>query len=299
MMWVLMLHGGASEILPEKEKAFREGCGAALAAGAEALRLGQSAVDAVEATVRVLEADPTFNAGYGSALNAEGEVEMCAAVMEGRNFDVGAVSAVKGVRHPVSVARRLLEEETILLTADGARSYAREHGLETCDPAELESPERAAEEGGGGHDTVGAIAVDAAGRIAVATSTGGIAGSPAGRVGDSPQPGCGYYADRAVGAVAFSGDGEHIARMMLAARVMHRIPEVGPEQALAEALAAVERIGGEAGGIVVTAAGEIAWAHNSANFAVACQHGASPGARIYLSKREEQDHAVRQGQAAG
>jgi beta-aspartyl-peptidase (threonine type) len=295
MMWVLLLHGGASRIPPEKEPAFREGCGAALAVGAEALRLGQSAVDAVEATVRVLEADATFNAGYGSALNTEGEVEMCAAVMEGEGFNVGAVSAVKGVRHPVSVARRLLEEETILLTAGGARDYAREHGLEVCDPGELVSHERAADHAGGGHDTVGAIAVDLIGRIAVATSTGGIAGSPPGRVGDSPQPGCGYYADQAIGAVAFSGDGEHIARMMLAARVMHRLREAGPAQALAGALAAVERIGGEAGGIAVTAAGETAWAHNSPNFAVAYQSSHMREPRIYLSQREEEVRGVKQG----
>lgn len=293
MMWVLLLHGGASEIPPQKEKAFREGCAAALTAGIEPLRLGQGAVDAVEAAVRVLEADPTFNAGFGSALNAEGEVEMCAAVMEGAYFNVGAVSAIKGVRHPISVARRLLNEEPILLTADGARKFAREHGLETCNPADLVSPEQEASRVGA-HDTVGAIAVDTAGRIAVATSTGGIAGSPAGRVGDSPQPGCGYYADEDVGAVAFSGDGEHIARMMLAARVMHRLGEAGPDQALAEALAAVEKIRGEAGGIVVTAAGEIGWAHNSPNFAVGYQTNTTPAPRIYLSKQEEREHAVQQ-----
>src|SRR5215217_3326582 len=103
-MWAVILHGGAKEIEPAEASAYRAGCLRALEEGADVLANGGSSVDAVEAAVRALEADPTFNAGYGSALNSEGEVQMCSAIMEGSGFNVGAVSAIQGVRHPISVA---------------------------------------------------------------------------------------------------------------------------------------------------------------------------------------------------
>lgn len=281
-MWALILHGGARRIASPARAANRRGCRTAIEAGIAVLRSGGSAIDAVETSVRRLEDDTTFNAGRGSAPNAEGQVEMCAAIMEGRDFNVGAVAVITGVRHPVSVARALLYEEPILLAGDGARRYARAKGLELCDPAEL--MEAAGE---GSHDTVGCIALDTEGRLAVATSTGGLEGSPAGRVGDSPQPGCGFYADDAVGAVAFSGDGEHIARKMLAGRVMHALPFAAPDAALAGALEAVAAIGGEAGGIVLTRDGQLGWAHNSADFAVALASEETPSPRLFLNKAEE------------
>ena len=282
-MWALILHGGAKEVEPEKEEANRRGCLNALKAGQAVLMSEGSAVDAVEAAIRILEADPTFNAGYGSALHANGQVEMCSAVMEGENFNVGAVAVIKGVRHPVSVAKAMLFDEPIFMAADGARQYAEQKGLELCNPEDLISPEKKKE----AHDTVGCVALDIHGHIAVGTSTGGLDGAPPGRVGDSPDPGCGYYADDKIGAVAFSGDGEHIARKMLAARVIHSLGG-DPDAALYNALKEVEQIDGEAGGIVVTPSGQFGWAHNSREFPVAMIKESDPVGRFYLRKREEQ-----------
>ena len=110
-MWAIILHGGAKEIEPQEVSAHKEGCHRALMAGRSILEGGGSAVDAVEAAIRELESDPTFNAGYGSALNADGQVEMCSAIMEGSEFNVGGVSIIRGVRHPISVARSMLHDE--------------------------------------------------------------------------------------------------------------------------------------------------------------------------------------------
>lgn len=288
-MWAIILHGGAKEIEPEEAEANRAGCLRALSAGRAVLEEGGSAIDAAEAALRVLEDDPTFNCGYGSDLNAAGEVEMCAAVMEGESFNVGAVSVVQGVRHPVSVARAMLEEETVLIAGPGARDFAAEKGLELCDPAALK-----ATRGGQkpeAHDTVGCIALDRNGLLAAATSTGGLEGTPVGRMGDSAMPGCGYYADNGIGAVAFSGDGEHIARKMLAARVMHALATTDPDTALKLAIRHVSDIGGEAGGIVLTPDGRFGWRHNSREFAVAFASSDQPEPQVFLAKREERDRA--------
>ncbi len=285
-MWSIILHGGAKDIEPEEEAAHRNGCLKALAAGRSVLEAGGSAVDAVEAAIRELESDSTFNAGYGSALTADGQVEMCSAIMEGEDFNVGAVSVLTGVWHPISVARAMLYEEPILISGPGARRFAADQGLELCDPADLIPPEEQQAARTGTHDTVGCIALDTSGRLAVGTSTGGLDGSPAGRVGDSPQPGCGYYADDQIGAVAFSGDGEHIARKMLAARVMHALPGGKPEIVLQEAMQQVAEIGGEAGGIVLLPDGRFGWDHNSRDFAVALQSSADAEPRVHTRKQE-------------
>jgi beta-aspartyl-peptidase (threonine type) len=283
--WALIVHGGAKEIAPEKEKANRDGCLAALSAGAAMLREGGSALEAVEASIRVLEDDPTFNAGRGSVRNSDGEVEMDAALMDGAALDVGGVAAIRGVRHPITVARLMLREPPTLLVAEGARRFAEAHGAETCDPADLLL---AAEDTG--HDTVGCVALDIRNNLAAGTSTGGLEGSPPGRVGDSPVPGCGLYADNSVGAVAFSGDGESIVRRTLAARVMQLL-ESGPPQAAIEAtLDRLGDVGGEAGGIVLDRTGQIGWAHNSSHFAVGIMTSEDERSRIYLRKDEEAAH---------
>jgi beta-aspartyl-peptidase (threonine type) len=286
MTWAIILHGGAKEIKPEEANAHRQGCLTALAAGRSVLQANGSAVDAVEAAIRELESDPTFNAGYGSALNSDGEVEMCSALMEGSEFNVGGVSVIRGVRHPISVARAMLHETEILLSGPGARRFAAERGLELCDPDDLIAAEEQKAKKTGSHDTVGCIALDMSGRLAVGTSTGGLDGSPVGRVGDSPQPGCGYYVDDKIGAVAFSGDGEHIARKMLAARVMHRLSLNDAQSALETALAHVADIGGEAGGIVLTPSGEFGWRHNSRDFAVALQSSEMDGPQAFTRKED-------------
>jgi len=287
-MWSIILHGGAKTIEAHDAEANRVGCLIALEAGRRILQDGGSSVDAVEAAIRGLEDDPTFNAGFGSALNADGEAEMCAALMEGAEFNVGAVTVIKGVRNPISIARALLHEEPVLLAGDGARRCAAEQGLELCDPRVLiPSHDLEARIRTGTHDTVGCIALDRNGRMAVGVSTGGLDGSPAGRVGDSPQPGCGYYVDDAIGAVAFSGDGEHIARMMLAARVMHSFDLQDPSRGVETALHHLERIGGEGGGIAMSPDGAHGWAHNSPHFAVAHASSAAPEAKVYLRKEDE------------
>jgi beta-aspartyl-peptidase (threonine type) len=153
MMWAIILHGGAKEIEPDEAEAHRQGCLHALEAGRSVLQASGSAIEAVEAAIRELESDPTFNAGYGSALNADGEVEMCSAIMEGENFNVGAVSVIQGVRHPISVASAMLNEAPILLSGPGARRFAASKNLELCDKADLIPPKEKKASKTGSHDT--------------------------------------------------------------------------------------------------------------------------------------------------
>ncbi|WP_262270440.1 isoaspartyl peptidase/L-asparaginase family protein [Microvirga yunnanensis] len=291
MTWAIVVHGGAKEIVPEQEDANRRGCLEAISAGQAILAQGGSAVDAVEAAIQVLESDPAFNAGYGSDLNAAGEVEMDAALMDGSNLAIGAVAAIQGVRHPISVARRMLGEPPTLLVGEGARRFAAAHGAELCDPGELISPRQdGSAERPHEHDTVGCVALDSSGRIAAGTSTGGLDGTHPGRVGDSPLPGCGFYADDQVGGVAFSGDGECIARVLLAARVMQALERNQAPQAAADtSLAHLERVGGEAGAIVLDRLGRVGWAHNSSHFAVAWVTDVMAAPSVRLRQDEEID----------
>jgi beta-aspartyl-peptidase (threonine type) len=286
--WALIVHGGAKEMKPGEEEDNRSGVIEAAEAGAEMLGGGGSAVDAVEAAIRVLERLPVFNAGYGSVLNNQCEVEMCSGIMDGRDRSVGAVGAVMGVKHPVSVAKLMLPEKPILLAAEGALLFAKEKNAELVEPAALITAEQL-EEAKEGHDTVGAVALDMGGNIAVATSTGGLAGAHKGRIGDSPLPGSGYYADNHIGGVAFSGDGESIARLALAAQVMARIDDTGPETAIGKAVEQLPHLGGDGGGIGIAKDGRIGWAHNSPAFAVAKITSDMDRPRAWLNKREEEE----------
>jgi beta-aspartyl-peptidase (threonine type) len=290
MTWAIILHGGAKTIEVQDAPFNRAGCRNALEAGAAVLREGGASIDAAEAAVRILEDDSTFNAGYGSVQNEDGEVECCAATMEGAKFNVGAIAIAKGIRNPIAAAKAMLFEQPVLIAGDGARAFAAEAGVTLCDPDAL-IPLSAAKEPDAekGHDTVGCVALDKDGRIATAVSTGGVEGTPAGRVGDSPQPGCGFYCDDNIGGVVFSGDGEHIARMVLAARVIHALEDLSPQEAVDKSLAYLERTGGEAGGIALTPNGKFGWAHNSDHFAVAYASSDDPSPRIYLNKSEEQN----------
>jgi beta-aspartyl-peptidase (threonine type) len=284
MSWAVILHGGAKTIKQEDRAANRAGCLEALAAARAVLSANGHAVDAVEAAVRQLEDDPTFNAGAGSEPNSEGDIEMCAALMEGRDLNVGAVGAIRAVRHPISVARLMLPQQPILMVAEGARAFARDHGAELCELSDLKVGREPTE---GRHDTVGCIALDNNGLLAVATSTGGLGGTPPGRVGDSPQPGCGFYADNARGAVAFSGDGESIARLTLAARVMEALASQSPRDAVTGAMSNLTRIGGEAGGIALNRHGQMGWDHSSDHFAVAWMSTDHSKPQVRLSKFED------------
>ncbi|MGH1560246.1 isoaspartyl peptidase/L-asparaginase [Caulobacter segnis] len=166
---------------------------------------GGSAVAAVEAAIRVLEDDPTFNAGRGAVLNAAGEVECDAAIMDGADLSVGGVAAVRTLRHPISVARRMLPERP-----DAAGRRGRGSLRPPTRPGILRAWRTHAAVGRSspGCDTVGCVALDREGDIAAGTSTGGLSGCAVGRVGTSPLPGCGLYADNAVGGVSLSGEGE-------------------------------------------------------------------------------------------
>jgi L-asparaginase / beta-aspartyl-peptidase len=287
--WALIVHGGAKEMKPEEEEDNRKGVLQALDAGREILARGGAAVDALEACVRVLEDLPVFNAGVGSALTERGEIEMSAAVMDGKDRSVGAIAFVGTLRHPVSVAKALLPEKWVLLVGEGATLFARQQGAEFCEMEELVT-----EESRRGlkapRDTVGAVAMDEGGNLAVATGTGGLAGAAVGRVSDTAMPACGYYADNHIGAVAFSGDGESIARVACAAQVMVKINEDGPELAIEKALEQLPGVGGaegDGGGIGIAKDGRIGWAHNSSHFAVAYQTSEMDAPVACLKKDEE------------
>jgi len=260
--WALVVHGGAKPIPRESQPDFQRGTAAAADAGRAVLEAGGTAVDAVTAAVSVLESDPTFNAGYGSVLNEDGEVECDAAIMDGATLDAGAVAGARTLRHPIDVASRLLREPTVLLVGDGADRFARLNGGATCEPRELISPDQAAS----GGDTVGCVALDSRGDLAAATSTGGLDGKHRGRVGDSAVIGSGLYADNELGAISLSGTGEHIIRLVLAARILD---ERDSPHAIDDALTRLGRIGGEGGIILLDPSGHAHWGHSSAEFAVA------------------------------
>jgi beta-aspartyl-peptidase (threonine type) len=286
--WALIINGGAKAMKPGEEEDNRRGALEAVEIGRDVLAQGGSALDAVEAAIRVMERLPVFNAGFGSSLNEAEKVEMCSGIMDGRDLAVGAVGAIMGVRHPISVARRVLIEKEVLIVGEGARAFARDHHVEIVDRDALITPERLDE----AHDTVGAVALDQDGNIAAGTSTGGLTGSKVGRVGDSPICGSGFYADNKVGGIAFSGDGETIARLVLASQVMARIGEDGPEAAIARALAQVPPLGGEGadgGGIAIAADGRIGWTHNSPSFVVGMATSAMNQPCVWLNKEEARE----------
>jgi beta-aspartyl-peptidase (threonine type) len=211
----IIVHGGAGPIKDDSLAARLAGCKDAALAGWQILTQGGNALDAVEAAAVVLEDNPLFNAGTGSTLNGLGKVEMDAAIMEGASGRAGSVAVVSGIKNPIKLARRILEDgRHVMLAGDGALMFARQVGFPECPPEALivESERKRWESK---HGTVGCVAVDSTGKLAVATSTGGISNKLPGRVGDSPLIGCGTYADD-YGAVSCTGHGEAIIRVVLA-----------------------------------------------------------------------------------
>jgi beta-aspartyl-peptidase (threonine type) len=258
---------------PEQEDAARAGLNAALDAGQRILAGGGSSLDAVEAAARVLEDDPIFNAGRGSALNYEGGIDLDAAIMNGATRDAGAVAGIHSVRCPVSLARAVMEQSShVLLSFAGAEEFAREHGFETVDPKWFETEERRAQLdtvlAAGGHfdadvkyGTIGAVAVDQAGHVAAATSTGGLTAKRWGRIGDSCLIGAGTYADDRSAAVSATGSGEYFMRAVAAHQLAERVRLAGAslQQALDATLADITELGGTGGLIAVGPSGEAAW----------------------------------------
>jgi beta-aspartyl-peptidase (threonine type) len=282
----LVIHGGAGVINPEKmtpERAasYRAGLAAALDAGYAVLERGGSSIDAVTAAVRIMEDDPQFNAGRGAVLNAGGDAELDAAIMDGEGPRAGAVAAVLHVKNPIELARLVMERSPhVLLVAGGAEDFALEQGV-TLVPREYfrtegrmreleeeREAERARRRAGppGGSGTVGAVALDRNGHLAAATSTGGLTNKHRGRVGDTPLVGAGTYADDLAGcAVSGTGQGEYFIRQVLAhdlcALVEYRHLAIGA--ALHEVLRKLGRTGGEGGVIALDRSGNIAMDFNS------------------------------------
>ena len=257
---MLAVHGGAGRYdshSAERLARARDGVVASLEAGLAALGDAGSAVDAVVAAVKVLEDDEEFNAGRGSVRNATGEVEMDAAVADGASGRAGAVGAVAGVRNPVELARAVLEEgSSVLLAGPAAGDLARRLGL----PVEPSGYFLIARRGPDGPGTVGAVARDALGNVAAATSTGGRPGKAPGRIGDSPVPGAGTWADNATGAISATGDGEAFLLAAFAHEVDARLRLLGAplDEACRAGLAAAEGKGGTGGCIALTADGRLA-----------------------------------------
>jgi L-asparaginase / beta-aspartyl-peptidase len=272
----LIVHGGAGADPVDGRDELRRGIREAVAAGWKLLAEGGAALDAVEAAVRTLEDHPRFNAGHGSVLTTAGTVEVDASIMEGDGLRNGAVAAVAGVRNPVSLARRILEDgRHSFFAGPGALERARALGIPLCDPAELITERQrqrlaalqpgAVAAGTVGAGTVGAVALDRDGTIAAATSTGGMVGKLPGRVGDSALIGCGTYAESTLGGASCTGDGEAIIRVTLARRALEILKAVNdPGHACEVALSVlVEEGHGQGGLILVDWKGRMAWAHST------------------------------------
>jgi beta-aspartyl-peptidase (threonine type) len=265
----IVIHGGAGRLWPDREAERGSGCRAALDTGWRVLSAGGSALDAVCEAVVALENWPIFNAGRGSALTVAGTIEMDASVMEGTQLRTGAAAVISNVRNPVRLARAILDEgKAIFLVGSGAEELARAKDLEMCSPEELVTPhqlEHWQKRQSSGDGTVGAVAVDAAGSVAAATSTGGIEGKPLSRIGDSAVIGAGTYADDALGAVSATGVGEAIIRAVWA-RDTAELLRGGSDPSVIAAIA-VERLeratGGKGGVIIVDPYGRIGHAHNT------------------------------------
>jgi beta-aspartyl-peptidase (threonine type) len=277
--WTLMVHGGSGRIErgtldATADAGARAALGRSLDAGTAVLAGGGASVDAVEAAIRVLEDDPHFNAGHGAALGHDGRIELDAAIMDGRERRAGAVAGVTRTRNPVALARAVMEHSPhVLLAGPGADGFAAQHGLEQVDPAWFEIPQRRAQletmlaDGGDGFDvdmkfgTVGAVACDAHGHVAAATSTGGVTGKRWGRIGDSPLIGAGTWADDRGCALSATGSGEFFVRAAAGHAVDARVRWLGEDVGTAAdaVLAEIRAMGGTGGVIVAAPDGSAAW----------------------------------------
>lgn len=276
----LVIHGGAgtlekAKMTPAKRQAYETDLKQALNAGYGVLKQGGSSLDAVEASVRVLEDSPLFNAGKGSVFTADGSHELDAAIMDGRSLAAGAVANLKHIRNPISLARAVMEKSPhVMMTGAGAEEFALQQGFElvptsyfdTQEKWELLQEVKAEESKPKVRGTVGAVALDRAGNLAAATSTGGMTNKRFGRVGDSPIIGAGTYANNQTCAVSATGHGEYFIRAV----VGHDISSLMaygklPLKAAAEevVMKKLKQMGGEGGIISVDRQGNIATPFNS------------------------------------
>jgi beta-aspartyl-peptidase (threonine type) len=282
----MLVHGGAWAMPDDVTEAHRRGVEAAAAAGWNVLQKGGSSLDAVEAAVVEMEEDETFDAGRGSFLNMDGRVQLDALIMDGATLRAGGVGCVEHIRNPVRAAKKILTESPhVYFVGTGAESFAQEHGIELCANEDLiiereverlrEAKKQAYLQMPGefgpthSHDTVGAVALDAQGNIAAATSTGGTLNKAPGRVGDSSLIGCGCYADNRSAAVSTTGWGEPMMKLVLAKWTADRVESgVTPEEAAKQALYYMKsRLNGHGGIILVDKRGRIGIAHNTPRMA--------------------------------
>ncbi len=269
----IIVHGGAGAIAPARWPGAVAGCAAAASAGWAILAGGGDSLDAAIAAVIALEDNPHFNAGTGAVLNADGEAELDAGIMRGDTLDVGAVAAVRRIRNPILLARQVLTSPSVLLTGEGAERFAAAHDLTFVPPEYfIAANQQHATDGSNTlsdpdarHGTVGAVVCDASGHIVAASSTGGYAGKPTGRIGDTPLVGAGFYAEDGIGGAACTGMGEGFIRLLIARRAVEAMAQgMSPQQA-ADAMIALlsERVQGEGGLIVVDGSGNIGAARNT------------------------------------
>jgi L-asparaginase / beta-aspartyl-peptidase len=263
----LIVHGGAWDIPDDAVEACKFGCRRALEAGWAVLSGGSHALDAIETAIMTLEDDPVFDAGYGSHLNLDGQVECDAIVMDAATLRAGSVAGLHRIRNPIRLARAVLEKcPHMMLIAEGAERFAAQHGIALCDPDELVCPaereawircsrDSHAAEHHRGHEqgTVGAVALDAHGRLIAATSTGGTCCKLPGRVGDSPLIGCGCYADAETGGVSATGYGEAIMKVVLAKTACDFLRPAAstPERAAQAAVQLLAKRGKGTGGVIL------------------------------------------------
>jgi len=279
--WRLVIHGGAGIILrenmsAEREAAYTAALETALEAGADVLRKGGSAVDAVQAAVIPMENDPLFNSGIGAVFTAAGEHELDASIMSGDKRDAGAVAGVKRVKNPILAARAVMDQsEHVMFAGEGADEFAESVGLEMVDNSYFDtdrrrqSLERVLRErtrtDADRHGTVGAVAIDANGNLAAATTTGGMTAKAAGRIGDSPLIGAATYAQNGVCAVSATGHGEYFIRVAVAKTICARVDLAGENvgEAAENALAQVAELGGDGGVVVIDGNGRYEYVFNS------------------------------------
>ncbi|XP_044147358.1 isoaspartyl peptidase/L-asparaginase-like isoform X1 [Bufo gargarizans] len=301
---VIVVHGGAWAIPDDLADSSKMGVKNAATFAFSILANGGSSLEAVEAAVRILEDNMAFDAGHGAVLNADGDVELDAIIMDGKNLAVGAVSCIKNIANPVMFARTIMEQTPhLMLTGIGANKFAEKMRIEKVPTEELVT-ENAVKEWEKFqkykqsvtslfntekmHDTVGAVAIDSKGNISCATSTGGITNKMVGRVGDSPIIGSGAYADNFIGAVSTTGHGESIMKVTLARQVLFNMEKGETPQGAAEhALEYMKnKVHGRGGLIVVSKSGEwaakfttkrMAWASVENNILT---YGLNPGENL-------------------
>ncbi len=313
---ILLIHGGAWDIPADLLDAHEQGVFDALQEGWRILESGGSALDAVETAVTTLEDDPAFDAGRGSFLTRDGRVQLDALIMDGATLRAGGVACVERIRNPIHAARLVLDKSPhVYFVGPGAEDFAQANGIRLIDNSELvvdrerqRLAEAQARERAGrpdrtfsgphseshdadSHDTVGAVALDAQGRLAAATSTGGTLNKEPGRVGDSSLIGCGCYADNASAAVSVTGWGEPIMKLVLGKWATDRVMTGrSPEQVAPDAMAyLLRRTGGHGGIILLAPDGRYGLAHNTPRMAWGIHTADGPRVGTLLRDEREEE----------